>query len=279
MSQSDDSPDHDRVHREEINAKKELALLQYRLQNLPAESRARMQGRVTQTLFNDTMTVDTPRGRLSFVLLGASGGRAITMLTRQPATIAWIDTFPANSVFWDVGANIGVYALYAALRDDISVVAIEPAAVNYFVLSANCEANKFDSRMQCLLVGLGKQRSVAPIEVSQFAAGQSFSFLGKDQSYQGRQSALVLSMDQLIEDYGLACPNYIKIDVPGISEDIINGAERTLQRTDVREIHIELTTSKPGRRIADTLGRFGFVLAGRDGHGGSGDVTFVRTKN
>ena len=278
MTESDDDPPgQDRVRREESYAKKELALLKYRLQNLPGDSRARMQGRVTQELVEDIMSVDTPRGPLSFVPFGSAGGRVMTLMTRQPATIAWIDAFQPESVFWDVGANIGVFTLYAALRGDVRVVAFEPAAVNYFLLSANCEANRFDSRVQCLLAGLGRGRSIAELEVSQFAAGKSFSFLGKDQSYKGRQAALVLSIDQLVEDYGMACPNYIKIDVPGISEDIIAGGERTLQRKDVREVHIELTTSKGGRRIADMLTGYGFVVASRDEHGGSGDVTFVRT--
>lgn len=276
MTETNESEDHERVHREEIYAKKELALLMYRLQNLPADSRARMQGRVLHELVEATMAIETPLGPLSFVPLGSGGGRAMTMFTRQPATIAWINGFRPGSIFWDVGANVGVFTLYAALRGDVNVVAIEPAAVNYFLLSANCEANKFDSRVQCLLVGLGRQRSVARLEVSQFAAGKSFSFLGKEQPYAGRQAALVLSMDELIEDYGLACPNYIKIDAPGSSEDIILGAERTLQNKDVREIHIELTTSKAGRRIQDGLARHGFGIAGRDEHGGSGDVTFVR---
>jgi FkbM family methyltransferase len=277
MTEPTDTADHERVHREEIYAKKELALLLYRLQNLPGESRARMQGRVTQELVEETMTVETPLGPLSFVLLGSAGGRAITLLTRQPATIAWINGFRPNGVFWDVGANVGIYGLYAALRGDTRVVAIEPAAVNYFLLSANCEANKFDGRMQCLLVGLGRDRSVAQLEVSQFAAAKSFSFLGKDQPYEGRQAALVVSMDQLVEDYGVACPNYIKIDVPGVSEDIIAGGERTLQRDEVREIHIEMTTSKAGRRIAEMLAGHGFVASSRDDHGGSGDVTFIRS--
>ena len=276
MTEPNESADHERVHREEIYAKKELALLLYRLQNLPGESRARMQGRVTQELVEATMAVETPRGPLSFVMLGSAGGRAMTLLTKQPATIDWINGFRPDSVFWDVGANVGVYGLYAALRGDMRVVAIEPAAVNYFLLSANCEANRFDGRMQCLLVGLGRDRSVAALEVSQFAAAKSFSFLGKDQPYAGRQAALVLSMDQLVEDYGVACPNYIKIDVPGVSEDIIAGGERTLQRPDVREIHIELTASKAGRRIAEMLARYGFAASTRDEHGGSGDVTFVK---
>jgi FkbM family methyltransferase len=276
MTEPNESADHERVHREEIYAKKELTLLLYRLQNLPSESRARMQGRVTHELLEETMTVDTPLGPLSFVLLGSAGGRATTLLTKQPATIAWINGFRPDGVFWDVGANVGVYGLYAALRGDTRVVAIEPAAVNYFLLSANCEANKFESRMQCLLVGLGRGRSVAQLEVSQFAAAKSFSFLGKSQPYGGRQAALVMSMDQLIEDYGIACPNYIKIDVPGLSEDIIVGGERTLQRDDVREIHIEMTTSRAGKRIVDMLTRYGFVASPRAEHGGSGDVTFVR---
>jgi hypothetical protein len=50
MTHLKDSPEHERLHREEIYAKKELALLQYRLQNLPHESRARMQGRAAQEL-------------------------------------------------------------------------------------------------------------------------------------------------------------------------------------------------------------------------------------
>jgi FkbM family methyltransferase len=238
-----------------------------------------MQGRVTQELLEASMTVETPRGPLSFVLLGSAGGRATTLLSKQPATIEWINGFEPNSVFWDIGANVGVYGLYAALRGDTRVVAIEPAAVNYFLLSANCEVNKFQDRMQCLLAGLGRDRSVAQLEVSQFAGAKSFSFLGKDQPYDGRQSVLIVSMDQLVEDYGVPCPNYIKVDVPGLSEDVIAGGERTLQRPELRSIHIELTSSKAGKRIAETLERHGFVAGLRDEHGGSGDVTFVRTKN
>jgi len=276
MDNSMKTDDDERVHREEINAKKELSLLIYRLKNLPRESRARMHSRVTQELFEETLAVETPFGPLSFVLMGSAGCRAMTLFTKQPATIAWINRFEPDSVFWDVGANVGVYGLYAALRANTQVVAIEPAAVNYFLLAANCQVNKFDDRMRCLLVALGRDRSIARLEVSQFAAAKSFSLLGKEQPYEGRQATLVVSMDQLIEDYGVACPNYIKIDVPGVSEDIIAGGERTLQRKDVREIHMEMTTSKRGRRLMETLARYGFVASEREVHGGSGDITFVR---
>ena len=183
----------------------------------------------------------------------------MSLLTKQPATIAWIDSFSPNSVFWDVGANIGVYSLYAALRHGTRIVAFEPAAINYFLLAANVEANCLDSQVDCLLVGLGNERAVARLEVSQFMPARSFSFRGKKgQPYPSRQAALMVSMDQLIEDYGLECPNYIKIDVPGLKEDIVAGGERMLQRSDVREVHIECAAEGRGaQHIVAMLARAG----------------------
>ena len=129
-------------HPEQEYAKKEFGLLMYRLQNLPLRSRARLQSAFTQKMVDTTLAVDTPKGKLSFVILGkTSAGRAMSLLTPQPATIAWIDTFAPGGVFWDIGASGGVFSLYAALGTDTKVVAFEPAAVNYFLLAANCEAN------------------------------------------------------------------------------------------------------------------------------------------
>lgn len=264
---------------EEEYAKKEFGLLMHRLQKLPPRARARLQSAFTQKMVDTTLAVDTPKGQLSFVLLGkSSAGRALSLLTRQPATIAWIDAFKPGSVFWDVGASVGVYSLYAALGTGTKVVAFEPAAVNYYLLAANCEANRLYDQIDCLLVGLGREQTVARLEVSQFRPARSFSFRGKSgEPHEGRQAAVVLSIDQLVDDYGLACPNYIKIDAPGASEAIVAGAARTLRRPDLLEVHLEVReSSKGGQRIIEMLGQCGFSPVGRDAHGGSADVTFVR---
>ena len=254
--------------------KKQFKLLLYRLHLLPEAVRARLQGHLAQVLLSKTATMETPRGNLSIVTLGRIGaGRGMKMLTKQPMTIEWIDGFEPRSVFWDVGANVGVYTLYAGLRGDTR----EPAAVNYLLLTANCEANGFDDRVQCLLAGLGNQKAVATLEVSQFAAGDSFGFKNKDhRHYRGRQAAMIFSIDQLVEEYGLPCPNYLKIDVPGLSEDILAGAAQTLKRSELRQIHIEAREgSSGGRRIIDTLGLNGLVATRSEEHG-STDVIFVR---
>jgi FkbM family methyltransferase len=264
---------------EDDYVKKQFALLMYRLQKLSPKSRARLQSDFAQKMIDTTLAIDTPKGRLSFVLLGkTSGGRAMSALTRQPATIEWIDSFEPGSVFWDIGANVGVFSLYAALGTDTKVVAFEPAAVNYFLLAANCEANNLFNQIDCLLVGVGGRHAIDRLEVSQFRSGRSFSFRGKkDEPYNARQASVVLSIDELVEDYGLPCPNYVKIDAPGASEAIIAGAERTFRRREVRQVHLEIREqSKGGQRILDVLKQSGLAVAGKALHGGSADVTFTR---
>ena len=128
-----------------------------------------MQGELARALTKDALRIDTPKGQLLFAVFGeTSGFRAKGLLTKQKATIAWIDGFAPDSVFWDIGANIGSYTLYAALRPDIRVVAFEPAAVNYFILAANCELNAFGERVDCLPIGVGADKSVERLDVSQF---------------------------------------------------------------------------------------------------------------
>ena len=245
---------------------------------LPIEARAKVQGGLALALVGEPVRVETSKGTLAFAVFGQpSAQRAKGLLTKQPATIAWIDTFPPNSVFWDIGANVGAYTLYAALNPDVRVVAFEPAAANYFLLTANCELNALGERVDCLQVGVGRGKSLAHLETSQFEPGLSFSFCGKGRRLpSSRQAALIFSMDELIEEFGLPCPNYIKIDVPGLTEAIVEGGERMLQRPDVRELHIETDEdSKPGRRIVALLERHGFQITGRHVRG-TIDLTFTK---
>src|SRR5438128_1022857 len=62
--------------------------------------------------------------------------------TLEPETLAWIDAFQPPCRFWDIGANIGVFSIYAGLRAGIEVHAFEPAASSYGALCRNIEANQ-----------------------------------------------------------------------------------------------------------------------------------------
>jgi len=263
----------------DILRKEERRLLRL-VRRLPIDARAKVQGGVSRALIGEPVRINTPKGPLSFAVLGETSAlRAKGLLTKQKATIAWIDTFQPHSVFWDIGANVGSYTLYAALNRDIRVVAFEPAAVNYFLLATNCELNALGERVDCLQLGVGRSKSVGHLELSQLEAAASFSFRSKGKwPVANRQAALILSIDELIEEYGLACPNYIKIDVPSLTNAIVEGAVRTLQRPELRDLHIETDEhSNDGRKIVELLQQHGFAVCGRHVRGTT-DLTFARQR-
>ena len=51
-----------------------------------------------------------------------------TIATKEPETILWIKSFTENTVFLDIGSNIGVYSLAAYSLGVSAVYSIDPAA-------------------------------------------------------------------------------------------------------------------------------------------------------
>jgi len=62
--------------------------------------------------------------------------RVESALDKEAETIAWIDGWDAidnETIFFDIGANIGIYSLYAGFRyPDLSVFSFEPASLFYY---------------------------------------------------------------------------------------------------------------------------------------------------
>jgi predicted RNA methylase len=114
---------------------------------LPAEQRAG----VVDDLLSYPVVVNTPHGPIRFLNHSRiSCARARSILSKEPDSLTWIDSMHPGSVFWDIGANVGVLTLYAATRGDLRVWAFEPAAVNYYNLVANCELNGLERQVRCL---------------------------------------------------------------------------------------------------------------------------------
>src|SRR5678815_6110374 len=82
--------------------------------------------------------------------------RAQTLLTKEPGTIAWLEKhLRPDDVFYDIGANIGCYTLFAASRITTGhVYAFEPNVVNARSLMRNVEVNKLEARVTVVTVAL-----------------------------------------------------------------------------------------------------------------------------
>lgn len=93
------------------------------------------------------ITTKTKNGVLHFFCPGRLPVfRAETLLTKEPETIEWVDGFEENSIFWDIGANVGVYSLYVGLKKGVEVMAFEPATPNLYVLNRNIEINQLEKK-------------------------------------------------------------------------------------------------------------------------------------
>ena len=76
------------------------------------------------------------------------------MLSKEPETIKWINSFDKESVFFDIGANIGIYSLYSAIVKQNLVYAFEPHAASYKNLLESINLNKLQNcNAHCIAMG------------------------------------------------------------------------------------------------------------------------------
>lgn len=197
----------------------------------------------------DTVVTSIPGGKaITFQCPNElTRGRAKYLLTKEPGTISWINSFEAGSVFWDVGANIGVYALYAAVARGCQVVAFEPAAANFEGLNANIRANQLDRRIQALCLCLGDTARADFLHMQDVSVGGALHNFGEAIDYKGDrfipsflQGSLSVPLDELIERYRLPFPANIKIDVDGAERQVINGGRRTWTDQRLRSVLVEV---------------------------------------
>ena len=66
------------------------------------------------------------------------------LLSKEPETIKWINQFEQDSVFFDIGANIGIYTLYSAIMMQNTVFAFEPHSASYKNLLDSINLNKLE---------------------------------------------------------------------------------------------------------------------------------------
>ena len=178
--------------------------------------------------------------------------RVETLFTKEPETIEWIDTFKENNekiIFWDIGGNIGLYSIYAALKHrNIQVISFEPSTSNLRILSRNISINKLEDKIiihQMPLTNVSNQYLM--MEESEFTEGWAMNtfgagidFEGKPMKAKNKYKILGTSINYLINNKILPIPHYIKIDVDGIEELILDGASEYLFRPEIKSISIEI---------------------------------------
>lgn len=86
--------------------------------------------------------------------------------TKEPETLEWIDGIPVGSTVWDIGANIGLYSVYAAKRTNTKVYAFEPSVFNLELLARNIYLNKLTDQVCIVPLALSDQLSISQMRMT-----------------------------------------------------------------------------------------------------------------
>jgi FkbM family methyltransferase len=227
---------------------------------------------------NPVAIVQTPHGEL---LCKAGHGRLLwraqTFFTEEPHTVAWLDRLQASDVYWDIGANVGLYAVYAAKFRRCQTVAFEPESQNYALLVENIVLNGVSARCLPAIIAVSERAEVSRLKVRYITKGGAFNAFQPSseqgdavpesvqaaQSYERHEGFEQLlygcSVDDLVSRHGLTAPTHIKLDVDGLEPNIIAGAMQTIRSGSVRSILVELNKkSAADMKIPGVLAQHGF---------------------
>jgi FkbM family methyltransferase len=170
--------------------------------------------------------------------------RCRTYETKEPETLTWIDGFSKDDVLFDVGANIGLYSLYAGKRG-VRVYSFEPEGQNYAGLANNCLNNRLDNVTPYCLA-LAEREHFDLLYVTSTNPGDSQHNLGeKNPMYSrecsGTQGIFASTLDALCFERGFPIPQHIKIDVDGLEDRILQGAQKVLAHPQFRSLLLEIS--------------------------------------
>lgn len=177
--------------------------------------------------------------------------RAETMFIKEPETIEWIDSFKKDEILFDVGANIGLYSIYAAKRG-VNVIAFEPESQNYALINKNLYLNKASDQITCLNIALSDRDSLDYLYLSIFQPGGALNNFGEALDWKHdnfapifKQGVISYSLDSFLLRFQEYFPTHIKIDVDGLEGKIIKGAKKTLRDSRLKSLLVEINESLP----------------------------------
>jgi FkbM family methyltransferase len=238
---------------------------------LPKIARTRVGKLLLQTITRFTIesTTTTHVNGHKFALCSANPRldfRTRTFATKEPETLKWIDSFKHSSVLWDIGANVGLYSLYAAKTRDCKVFAFEPSVFCLEFLSRNIWLNELQSQITIVPNPLSDKTQPNMLTLHSREWGESSNSFGTSLDQDGKEinasfdySILGITIDEAISALKLPPPEHIKIDVDGIEPLILAGGAQTLKQ--VKSVSVEVPTYRgANERVAELLCQAGLKL-------------------
>jgi len=175
--------------------------------------------------------------------------RVQTLFSKEPATINWLNRMDERTILIDVGANVGMYSIYAAKLKNAHVYAFEPESQNYSTLIKNIISNELEESIIAFPVSLSDDVKLDTLHLSSFiwngggschSFGQEVGFDLKHRKSPFKQGSISYTIDKAIADGIIEQPTHIKLDVDGFEHKVIKGAYRAIRDTKLKSLCIEI---------------------------------------
>jgi FkbM family methyltransferase len=181
--------------------------------------------------------------------------------TERPIMERILRELKTEDVFWDVGANLGIYSLLAASCSKVNVVAFEPNPTTVISLRKNIELNK-KANIKVLTVALSNSKGRARFNPEGVQLSHGRAHLVTEEIGETIEVETI-SGDKLIENGTAPRPDIIKIDVEGAEHLVIKGMSKAL--SNCRELFCEVhpNIEQYGSSAGDlemTLKDIGFII-------------------
>jgi FkbM family methyltransferase len=193
--------------------------------------------------------------------------RVETLLTKEYETIAWINDFNSDDILFDIGSNMGQYALYSSVNIGNKVYAFEPYIKNYNRIVENIKLNSLTENVIPFYCGLSNKTSIETLFIKDERSSSSGHQIGANIDEFGevfdvveKYPVFVFSLDEMLKLFKLPSPSHIKIDVDGNEANIINGMSMILSNSSLKSILIELNTENRSEITINHLLNSGFTL-------------------
>ncbi len=139
-----------------------------------------------------------------------------------------LEQLPPNGVFFDIGANIGMYSVFFLLnREDCQLYSFEPEPNTYKIIKKNLEGLNADHQLFNLAIGeVDEERRIFTSSIND--GGHSFSNTSEDKDESKSNIVKIVNLDQLRRDSNIPLPHVVKIDVEGFELEVLKGMKETI---------------------------------------------------
>lgn len=187
--------------------------------------------------------------------------RCLKMFSKEPGTVEWINKeVNSGEIFYDIGANIGVFSIQAARRVEPrgKVYAFEPHTANFVRLVENIICNSLQDVVVSCNIPLHCSEGFVYFHYESITPGTSNSQLSYPIHDSDCRTPLIMSelkyatsIDRLIEGGRILPAHHVKIDIDGNELEVLQGMIDLLQSPQrPRTLQVELNGHRNDEIVA-----------------------------